>query len=332
MRRLLIFIILFTCLYSCNKPEITVNKQVAGYIGETPIYIHDIDKLIQQELYDQLHRIYYLRKTATKEYINQFILENEAKKHKISKQQYLNNYIQPYLNKELMDSFIIKNNITSLPSIQRSLSYLDINSAEGKKKFINEYKNHLELQLMDSLYAIYKPKIQLDAPLPPKVELHQLPIKYRGNLQSKVKLVLVSDMECSKCREHQPVYQRIFNAYKNKIAFGFLHYASYPTLMACATECASKQSKFWEMYDALSNLPYLPDTNEVFGIAKKLQLNMAQFSSDFYNPEISLQLKYNFKRIKNCGIYATPTIIINDKPIFDSSSEAEIDSVIHLYL
>ena len=76
------------------------------------------------------------------------------------------------------------------------------------------------------------------------------------------------------------------------------------------------------------NQPKLPDTADVFLIAKKLNLNMELFTKNFYDPETSSKIEYNFKLLKYCGLFGTPTILINGIPIFNSSSQKEIEKVL----
>jgi len=330
--KFILFVILF-CLFSCtnNNTDIKLKNNeisIAGYINNEPVPLSDIDKTIKQELYDELYRIYIIRKTALNEYFKEYMLQTEAKNNNISKEQYLNNYVQKYLTDKNLAEFINKNKINIIPELKRTLNYYDVNSIKGKAIIAKSYKQHLINKLIDSLKTIYKPTINIQPPIPPKVSLENIYIHYRGNLNSSVTLIEVSDIECSKCREYFPVYENIYQKYKNKVKFGFAHFSSYFTLSALATECSAKQGKFWEMQENIFKCKQLPDTNEVFLIAKKLNLNMDLFTNDFYNPEISQKIEYNFKLIKYMGIYATPTILINGKPVFDSSSQKEIENVV----
>lgn len=141
-------------------------------------------------------------------------------------------------------------------------------------------------------------------------------------------LLEISDIECSKCREYKPVYDKIYKKFKSKIRFGFIHYSSYPTLSAIACNVAAKQGKFWEMLDSLMFGNKLADTLQIVRMAKNLGMDLKQFNKDLNDPGVSSRLEYNFKLLKAYGIYATPTILINGKPVFDSSSMVEIENQI----
>ncbi|MBI4649518.1 MAG: thioredoxin domain-containing protein, partial [Bacteroidia bacterium] len=122
--------------------------------------------------------------------------------------------------------------------------------------------------------------------------------------------------------------EKLYNKYKDKVRFDFTHFASYVTLSAIVTECAGRQDKLWEIHDSLMHRKFLPDTAEIFDLAKKIKLNMVRFKKDFTDFDLQSKIEYNFRLLKAYGLYATPTILINGKPIFNSSSEQEIEKKI----
>jgi protein-disulfide isomerase len=303
--------------------------RIAALVDNKPVYMGDIDKSVKQELYDELYRIYIIRKTAINETFKEYMLDTEAKKSGKSKNEYIEAYYKRKTNDSSLSVFIKKVNMDAVPELKRTLRYHSIYSPEGKALVLNNFKNYLLGKLIDSLRTVYKPKILIEPPLPPEITINNISAHYRGNFESKVTLLEVSDMECDKCREYYPVYENIYHKYKNKIRFGFTHFSTYVTLCALATECASKQGKFWEMHDSIMKRTTLPDTSDVFRLAEKLRMNMERFSKDFFAPEISNRIEYNFELLKNYGLFGTPTILINGKPVFNSSSESDIEDAIN---
>jgi len=309
-----------------DKTEMT-SENIAAMIDNKPVYLTDIDKSTKQELFDELYRIYIIRKTAINETFKEFMLISESKKSGKSKEEFIKYYYKQRINDSSLNNFSNKLN-NPVVEYKRTLKYFDINSKKGKELVLEGFKKYLLEKLIDSLKAVYKPKILIEPPLPPEINLNKIPTHYRGNLDSKVTFLEVTDMECDKCREFYPLYKKLYQKYHQKVRFGFIHFSSYVTLCATATECATKQNKFWEMHDDIMNLPKLPDTTDVFLIAKKLNINMELFNKNFYDSETTNKIEYNFKLLKYCGLFGTPTILINGKPIFNSSSQVEIEDVI----
>ncbi|HAF27773.1 MAG TPA: hypothetical protein DCG75_01885 [Bacteroidales bacterium] len=319
---------------SCNRKEnntqqLIPKKDIAAFINDSLITIQELDNSVQQELYDELNRIYAIRKVSLDYMITEKIFEIEAKKAGVTVENYINKYYYDNLTDNLLTSFIKKNKLESgIIELKRTLRLVNINSPEGEKLLYKEYKNYLRKHLADSLRLAYNIKINLTPPQSPSFSLNKIFAHYRGNLNSKVIMLEISDLECSSCKESYPIFKQIYDKYKDQVKFGFTHFSSYVSVSAIACECASLQGKFWEMHDSIFELSNLPDTTAIMNIAKKMGLDINQFRIDFKDSTIVSNIENNFRNIHDKGIYATPTIIINNKAIFNSASLEEIENLL----
>jgi 2-hydroxychromene-2-carboxylate isomerase len=66
----------------------------------------------------------------------------------------------------------------------------------------------------------------------------------------------------------------------------------------------------------------------LFRIAKNLKLDMNVFTKDFRNNALSVKIKENILKLESAGIYGTPTIMINNRLIFNSTSIYEIENTL----
>lgn len=82
------------------------------------------------------------------------------------------------------------------------------------------------------------------------------------------------------------------------------------------------------MHDSIYNTKDIPDSVALFGIAKNLRLNMNTFSNDYNNKFISDKISDNLLKLGAAGIYGTPTIMINNHLIFNSTSLKEIEEIL----
>ena len=110
--------------------------------------------------------------------------------------------------------------------------------------------------------------------------------------------------------------------------FGYTNFGSYPTISAIASESAAKQNKFWEMHDYLYSLDYYPENKDIYKIAETINLDIETFKRDFESENIKNSIEQNLQLIINSGIYATPTVMVNNRPAFNSSSIDEIENMI----
>ncbi len=112
---------------------------------------------------------------------------------------------------------------------------------------------------------------------------------------------------------------------EDKIRFGFTHFGSYISPSAKAAESAEIQGQFWAMHELLFSSTNIPDSSIVFNMASKLPLNMDKFKKDYSNKETEVTVFKSLNLIHDAGIYGTPTILINNRPVFNSGSYKEIE-------
>ena len=90
-----IFIILFAFLCpSCNsrKKSSHNDREIIAELGEEVLYTDELNTIIKQELFDELNKIYEIKKKAVEQSINVKLLQKEADKKQLSYQQYIDNY------------------------------------------------------------------------------------------------------------------------------------------------------------------------------------------------------------------------------------------------
>ena len=75
---ILFFVILF--IFSCKENKDSIKNEIVATVNGHEILSVEIDKLIQQELFDELNKIYSIRNKALNTSIGLFLLNAEAKK------------------------------------------------------------------------------------------------------------------------------------------------------------------------------------------------------------------------------------------------------------
>lgn len=81
-------------MLSCSNKPAPANSGVIAQVNGEKIYSYQVDKLIQQELYDELNRIYNIKSEALDSYIDLKILRQQAEKENISPNLYADKYIK----------------------------------------------------------------------------------------------------------------------------------------------------------------------------------------------------------------------------------------------
>jgi len=320
-------------LNSCNADKKNNEKagdEVIAVINNEPVYYTDIDKQVKQQIFDELNRIYMIRQLALDETIDERLIEQEARKKSLSKSKYLEIYFKKYLDTGSIRRFAsyMQYDSFGINDLQRNIRALNIYSKEGEKLLVEKYKKYLHARLVDSLKIKAVIISKLESPKNFEIDVNELNVHYTGNLSSSTSLVVISDFECEYCRKYYNIYEYLFKKYQSKIKFGFVNFSPYISICAMAAESAAKQNKFWDMHNQLFSQDQLPDTSKIFQVARQLNLNMSKFKSDFYSKEVSDLIKNNSQKCIDMGLFATPTLLVNDKVIFNSSSKEEIEKLV----
>jgi len=326
-----VLLVLNICINGCKSDIVKdiENNNIVAYVNDNPIYYTDIDKIIKQELYDELNRIYLIRKLALDETIKEIMLKSEAEKYNTSKYELIDNYYKTHYSNIALKQYIYRNGYQNgIPELKRNLKYLNLNSKDGNELLIKKFRNFLVNKYIDSLKQVNNIKILLKHPIPPVIKADKILAHFRGNLNSKVTFLEISDFECSACRKNHNVFKNLYKKYKDQVKFGFSNFSSYVSICAVASECAGKQNKFWEFYDAIFEMEHIPDTTELIVLADKLNLNIIKFNNDLKKRNIYDSIQTNIELLSKYGLYATPTILINNKLIFNSSSIEDIEQIL----
>jgi protein-disulfide isomerase len=327
-------IVNISLIISCN-PNIDNKKKVVAVINDEKVYSEELDKLIIQELYDELNRIYTIKNVTLDDLIKQKLVIQEAKKRNLTSESYLNNYIDSVIEHNSYDSLVIKYRIDKDLTFIHNVSLLSIPSQtyEGRILQNRQLREVIKKELIDSLIHISNIDKYLYPPKSTRLNsLEQQVISYRGNLKSNVTMLLISDFDCGKCIEFHSIYDSIYNEYKDRVKFGYINFSATPTTAIIASEVCNYQNKFWEFYDLVYKGSEFIDSTRAFNIAKELNIDMNKFSNEFNSKELVDKIEKTFTDLHQCGIYATPTIVINNRLLFNSGSYNEIAELLNVEL
>lgn len=321
------FVTILLIFFSCQKKKEKHIDQIAALVGTEQITLNEIDSKVSQELFDQLNRIHFIREMALKELIKDKLLKLESKKQGISMDSLLNRVYKEKIDNKTIAAYLTRNNFTNtVPEFKNELKNYSIDSEKGKSIIMGRVKEKVLADYVDSLKSDVNIVKKLLPPVSQYIKLNNSLIHYRGNTQSDITVLEISDFDCEMCREHYPVMKEIYNKYKDKVRFGFTHYGSYVTPSSLASEAAFKQDRFWEMRDSLFMQSKVPDSLLIFNIAKNMNLNLIDFYNDFNNNNLNSLIEKNMLDINSSGIYGTPTILINNRLVYNSSSKDEIEA------
>jgi protein-disulfide isomerase len=172
----------------------------------------------------------------------------------------------------------------------------------------------------------------LKSPAPISANDHTL-----GASTSPVTLIEYSDFQCPACHSYYPVVTKLLSEMGTSTYFVYRHFplGQHPNAIpaAIASEAASEQGKFWDMYNILfteyDDWVNLPDPTSVFiGYATKAGLNVSKFTNDLSSTTLRDKVAAERDEGIDIGINSTPTFFVNGKVIKTPSSYDEFKTII----
>ncbi len=139
----------------------------------------------------------------------------------------------------------------------------------------------------------------------------------RGNpgAEDAVTVVAYGDFLCPYCRRLLPVFARLREALGDRLVYVFRHFPSeraHPgaELVARAAEAASKQGRFWEMYDRIYG--HEPPITErlLLEFAADLRLDLDRFAADLASDETRNRVDQDLEEGRSEGVTGTPTLFV----------------------
>jgi len=161
----------------------------------------------------------------------------------------------------------------------------------------------------------------------------------RGPAKAPVTLIEYSDFQCPACEAYYPLVEKLFTQSSTTLRMVYRHFPlpqhANALLASRASEAASLQGKFWDMYHLLfdnqSSWADLSDTEarKIFSqYATKIGLDMAAYNSSLDSDAVKARIQENVDEGIKIGIDATPTFFVNGKAISNPQSYEQFQALI----
>ncbi len=158
-----------------------------------------------------------------------------------------------------------------------------------------------------------------------------------GPTDAPVTIIEYSDFQCPACQAYYYVLEKLMASSTVPIRLVYRHFPltqhknALPAAMA--SEAASVQGKFWEMYglifDNAADWTEADDPNPVFvGYATKIGLDAEKFKTDLSSATLKEFIKSQNEEGLKIGINSTPTFFVNGKVITNPTSYAAFQALI----
>lgn len=266
---------------------------------------------------------YNLEKKILDDYIDNMVLEQEAKKEGLTVDQLLDKHVRSTLPKDPSEESL-------------HVYYEGVDSKESYEALREKILNRIRTVRFDKAKAAYmqtlKAKANVVVSVPqPRAEIALTNTPVLGDKNAPVMLIEYADYECPYCQQVAPALFKLENEYKGKVAFAFkdtpLPMHPHAQKAAEAARCAGVQGKYWDFHHELFASKKL-DLPDLKSDAQKLNLDKAAFNSCLDSGSQAAVVKTQSDEAAQLGLQGTPSFFINGRFMSGAASYEQLKDAI----
>lgn len=300
---------------------------VAGYLGDLPITLEEVDRAAAPQLRELRQREYTARRDAFERLADQKLVEKEAAARSTS--------VADLLKAEVEDK-------AAQPTDEEISSFYEKNKARmggrPKEEVSEQIKQNLRAQKVAARRADFYRELRQKAGLrflldPPRVQVPIPPGEpARGPENAPITLVEFADFQCPYCRRSHPTVEQLLEEYKDKVRYLFrdyplsFHQRAFPA--SEAARCAGDQGKYWEYYDNLMEVSGDLSDADLKKRATDLGLDLAAFTACIESDRHEAAIRAGLEDGSAAGVSGTPSFFINGRMIVGARPIEEFKTVI----
>jgi protein-disulfide isomerase len=304
----------------------TGSDPVLAQVGGHKITQQEVDSKIKIQLYDA-------RKEALDQMVDDYLLQQAAKKDKLSVADYVKREVDDKAAADVNDAMAKKfydENKDRIPALKTAGSYDKI-----KDRLIAALRQRDAQRQHEELMARLRKdggaKILLE---PPRISVNLSAAGHPtlGPKNAPVTVIEFADFQCPFCKRSEDAVKAIREKYGDRVKLVFMDFplSFHPHAMpaANAARCADAQGKFWQYHDALFADQSKLEPADLKATAKTLGLDTTKFNAcldkNQYSPEIQKDLEEGHK----LNVNGTPTFFIDGREVVGAQPPESFVSII----
>lgn len=302
------------------------SNPVLAEVGKHKITQQEVDSKIKAQLYDA-------RKQALDQMMDEYLLQQAAKKQNLTVDQYVKREVDRKVAAEVNDATAKKfydENKEKIPALKQAGSYDKI-----KDRLVAALRQRDMQQQQEQLLARLRKESGAKVLLqPPRIDVKVSGADNPtfGPTDAPVKVVEFADFQCPFCKRSEEAVKAIRDKYGNQVQLVFMDFplSFHPHAMpaANAARCAQAQGKFWEYHDALFQDQAKLDANSLKAVAKKLGLDTGKFNACFDKNQYAPEIEKDVQEGHRLNVNGTPTFFIDGRELVGAQPTDQFVTII----
>ena len=301
----------------------SANDPTVAEINGHAVHVSDLEHQFPTPLFQARTTYYETERKVLDEFIDQYLLDEQARKENLTVAQLLEKHVDSTIAKEPSEEAL-------------RVYYEGVDSKESFETLRPKILTAIHDRRIAKAKAAYLVSLRADAKVtlrmpPPRALLSTNETPTRGPAEASVTLLEYADYECPYCQQIQPAVDKLEREYKGTLAFA---YKDFPLPMhanaekaAEASQCARSQGKYWEYHDLLETTKQL-DPAALKSHAQALQLDMAAFGKCLDGGEMTATVKATAAEADKLQLQGTPTFFVNGRYVNGTVSYEKLRGVI----
>jgi predicted DsbA family dithiol-disulfide isomerase len=318
-----IFVVIARCVAVLAALVISATAAFAGSDSSRTVAIVDGHAITQQDLDTTIApELYQLRLRQLDHFIDDYLLEQAAKRAHLS--------IPEYLAKE---TAVTVSDAEARAQYEQHKGLMRLPFVEFKPRIIAA----LTSQRQAAREAALRAKLRTDAHIemklePPRLEVAIAHSPSLGPASAPVTIIEFGDFQSPVCATEESALKQVHDRYKDQVR---LIYKDFPILAskdsakaAEAARCANEQGEFWQFKDALYADQSKLSISDLKATAQRLGLDSTKFDSCLESGKYASAVEGSIEEGLRLGVRSAPTFFVNGYPHAGPQSIARFQSMI----
>ena len=296
----------FICALTISGAAVAQQNSSLAVVNGDTLTTNDLEQQEGNRLLQARYQYYQAERKALDDLIDQRLLDQEAKRQRLTVDQLKKQEIEAKIKEPTED--------------QLEIYYEGMDSKDSFDKVKGKIREHIiELRtakltstFMESLRLKSTIMVQLAPPMASVDSTHSAGVE--GSANAPAQLIEFADFQCPYCQKVNPDLNRLLSEYKGKIS---IVYKDFPLPMhanaekaAEAARCAGEQGKYWEYHNALFNDKKLQG-DDLKLEAATLKLDTAKFDDCLDSGKEAAGVNQDRTEGMNLGLSGTPSFFLN---------------------
>jgi protein-disulfide isomerase len=287
-------------------------NRVAGYVGETPITVAEVEDKATGELKKLEQQRFELLQNTLNAIAMDKMLAAEAEARGVTTEE--------LIQIEVRDK-------VAEPTVKEISAFYEQNKARMGERTLEEtsdrIKQHLAQQRATERAGVFENELKQKTGFrvtlePPRYELQALTGETSsGPADAPVTIVEYADYQCPYCKRSHPGLVRLLADYGEKVRYVYrdfpLNFHPRAVPAAVAARCAGEQDNYWDYHNNLLEMEGDLSDDDLKQRAEQIGLNVDEFSACLTAGRYEDTIQAAFESGQKLGVTGTPSYFINGR-------------------